>query len=36
MIKWVTMVYHFKAKSSSVLPGVIATGLTFGVKVSKG
>ena len=36
MTKWVTMVCRFKAKSSIVLPRVIATGLTFGVKVSKG
>ena len=36
MTKWVTMVCRFRAKSSSGLPRVIATGLTFGVTVSKG
>ena len=36
MAKWVTMVCRFKAKSSSGLTRVIATGLAFGVTVSKG
>ena len=35
LTKWVTIGLRFKAKSFNALTRVIATGLTFGVTVSK-